>query len=797
MRKGWSRRDVLDHTAADCLRTPPEARTPNHRAALMTWLRKHARMHDVEKLEKLCEHMRMQVYDVNTCVYKTGDVGLSYHIIFSGEVGMYHDQVDDTEIADQLIMTCKPGMSFGELSLLSDVPHSLTARVHAHANIIEIDKQYFVEHIKHGSGVFEDDTAIVEAIANGPGWRSPLQSAALLSWSEAKLPQSFGGKVSIPQLTNVLELETHAASSVIYSQGDPGDVFYVVYSGEVGLYLESGSKGLSLAERIGKRMRTVTEGQGFGDMSLLTGQPRELTARAHKDVKLLAVQRSAFKRVVAQHFGTGEQASALEALQTIADDRTPQHQADLLAWARKHVKIKGDVRMDLLCRQMEFVQLDQGNVLFRQGDAGDAYYLVFEGDVGMHIEPRNPDRDYDAEPGACVVIMHSGDGFGELALLRGQPRALTARMHSDAKLIRIRRDAYQELVSQSMYREMKQKSAHVKEALISSTGLPPPEAVLQRVTYAFELNKASRSFTWLQRQDATPQRIFLIVSGHVRVEIRRNAHSRPVHVATLGAGSLVGEFRHNAISCSVSIMVDSKVCEYMSTSYQDFFTRIGPDLGGALVQKFEKELHGWEKRANFVSPSKSTGSKLQLQSIADKLFKREKMLATAAKQDNGTIPTNIHTPPNFQREQGTSPPKIFLRTTPEEDEPTTPLKVTVVTSPRASQTKLPGLVGSMSIPEKLNWFADKDRDWARTLPPSLADVRKDTSPKYATTRLPPLETDFVGLSGRVVRTGQRCRTPPGRPHRRGDTNVGRASWPSRGTHHQQQSRNVLLPRRVR
>ena len=73
-----------------------------------------------------------------------------------------------------------------------------------------------------------------------------------------------------------------------------------------------------------------------------------------------------------------------------------------------------------LARLARRIQIDDGDYLFREGDAGDAAYVVASG--GIEIVGRLPD-------GQEVVRARLGPGalFGELAMFAGGRRAASAR----------------------------------------------------------------------------------------------------------------------------------------------------------------------------------------------------------------------------------------------------------------------------------------------------------------------------------------------------------------------------------
>lgn len=78
--------------------------------------------------------------------------------------------------------------------------------------------------------------------------------------------------------------------------------------------------------------------------------------------------------------------------------------------------------------------------VFRQGDVGDAFYLVASGSVGVYTI----DRTGTAE--TQVKILNAGEPFGEMALLTNNPRTASIRAETDCEVLRLDRSAFIELV---------------------------------------------------------------------------------------------------------------------------------------------------------------------------------------------------------------------------------------------------------------------------------------------------------------------------------------------------------------
>ncbi len=96
-----------------------------------------------------------------------------------------------------------------------------------------------------------------------------------------------------------------------------------------------------------------------------------------------------------------------------------------------------------LAAQAEAVAAPAGEWLFRQGDAGDALYVVRSGRLEAVREAPEPP----------VVLRELGRGalVGELAFLTGEPRSASVRAVRDSELLRIPRGAVEALLEDSRF----------------------------------------------------------------------------------------------------------------------------------------------------------------------------------------------------------------------------------------------------------------------------------------------------------------------------------------------------------
>jgi CRP-like cAMP-binding protein len=107
---------------------------------------------------------------------------------------------------------------------------------------------------------------------------------------------------------------------------------------------------------------------------------------------------------------------------------------EISALLRAHVIFGGLTHDDIdqICRFTSSRTLSRGNTIFAKGDPGHALFAIRSGVV--KISAPSPDGRE-----AIFNLLHSGDIFGEIALLDGYPRTADAIAVTDCELIAIER----------------------------------------------------------------------------------------------------------------------------------------------------------------------------------------------------------------------------------------------------------------------------------------------------------------------------------------------------------------------
>jgi putative ABC transport system ATP-binding protein len=95
---------------------------------------------------------------------------------------------------------------------------------------------------------------------------------------------------SITEVADKVTAEKYKSDKIIVAQGDPGDKFYVIRRGSVDVMRTEGGQQ--------RRLKSLGEGEFFGEAALLTGDPRNATVIAREDMEVYCLNKADFQAVV-------------------------------------------------------------------------------------------------------------------------------------------------------------------------------------------------------------------------------------------------------------------------------------------------------------------------------------------------------------------------------------------------------------------------------------------------------------------------------------------------------------------
>ncbi|HOV48627.1 MAG: cyclic nucleotide-binding domain-containing protein [Anaerolineae bacterium] len=91
-----------------------------------------------------------------------------------------------------------------------------------------------------------------------------------------------------------------------------------------------------------------------------------------------------------------------------------------------------EIYLDLVLMVCEEVTYPAGEIIFRQGDPGDALYIIASGAVDILLEP-----DQAADPPLVIASLEQYATFGETILIEEGHRTATARCRVPTTLLRV------------------------------------------------------------------------------------------------------------------------------------------------------------------------------------------------------------------------------------------------------------------------------------------------------------------------------------------------------------------------
>jgi CRP/FNR family cyclic AMP-dependent transcriptional regulator len=95
-------------------------------------------------------------------------------------------------------------------------------------------------------------------------------------------------------------------------------------------------------------------------------------------------------------------------------------------------------KLKLLAFMSERVGYDPGKIVFRQGDRGDAAYLIIDGEADIIIDtPSGP---------VAIATLGINDILGEMAILGDVPRTATVQAKGRLVALRIAKDPFMRMV---------------------------------------------------------------------------------------------------------------------------------------------------------------------------------------------------------------------------------------------------------------------------------------------------------------------------------------------------------------
>ena len=184
----------------------------------------------------------------------------------------------------------------------------------------------------------------------------------------------------------------------LYTQGNPGNFWYIVHSGELNRYMDD------------KLIAKIGPGDSFGEHALMNNSPRSNTVVSVSDCKLWVLKRQVFRKILEFIF-------------------TSNYEQNMTFLNGINIPLDSTIKSIMANNLIQEIY-NKDKYIFKEGEIGNCMYIIKEGEV----ECIKGDK--------VIRILKKGDNFGQKAILEEGKRSLDVKARTDCKLYSISSDFF-------------------------------------------------------------------------------------------------------------------------------------------------------------------------------------------------------------------------------------------------------------------------------------------------------------------------------------------------------------------
>eukprot|EP01069_Polyplicarium_translucidae_P004690 Polyplicarium_translucidae@DN2636_c0_g1_i1.p1 len=216
----------------------PREKTPADRANIQASLKGNlvcSSLNEAE-IEALTDVMRLYSFRAGEMVVQQGQNGSYFFIVHSGTFNVL--------INDEPVNQMKNGRAFGEIALIHNTPRSATVTAQTDGAVWGVQRQAFRNILKQlSSRNFAENRQFIDSV----------RIFDMLTESQKTM------------ITNALVVESFKDGQKIVTEGEQGDVLYIIKAGQGHVSIKS------------KEIRILNKGDYFGERAIMYDEPRSAT----------------------------------------------------------------------------------------------------------------------------------------------------------------------------------------------------------------------------------------------------------------------------------------------------------------------------------------------------------------------------------------------------------------------------------------------------------------------------------------------------------------------------------------
>ncbi|KAJ1439703.1 kinase-like domain-containing protein [Ochromonadaceae sp. CCMP2298] len=217
-------------------------------------------------------------------------------------------------------------------------------------------------------------------------------------------------------IVDAFESKEVANDVFVIRQGESGDHFYVVQAGTLDIYVKNkDGKEAKVGNSLGP-------GACFGELALMYNTPRAASIKSTSDCMLWEIDRASYRGILV-YYKYLRNKQYLEFLRNVE------------IMEKKLGTMLSESDLEKMTVALEREVFEKGEIIIRQGNTGDQFYIIAEGDVGVY-------RADDGGAEKKLTVLHQGGYFGEKALLGEDVRQASCRAESKVTALTLGRDDF-------------------------------------------------------------------------------------------------------------------------------------------------------------------------------------------------------------------------------------------------------------------------------------------------------------------------------------------------------------------
>ncbi len=517
------------------------------------------------------KRMRLETYNPGEALFIKDGESDTLYLIKEGWVKL---SADDRAA---IIANLGPGSLLGETDFFLGRPHALTAQASGQVTVWALDNNALTEIIAErpdlgvnlglafGNGIVQFQPYLISQLADNPLLKNLSERERNLIGRHLS-PHRFG------------------LNDTIYRSGDPPTGIFFIGRGIVRVLGDSEDDYSEL-----------DDGEAFGEMAVISGKAHSNTAQAATEAVLWQLSPADFNKLAESY--PSIKTTLSRNLRASLSEADKNHALSIL----KRIHLFADLPREALenvARLLLLRHVPAGEIVFSQGDPGDAMYIVDTGAVEAISEA--PDR-----PRELVGRFVEGDFFGETALLIGKTRSFTTYAKTETNLWCLYRTDFDHLLVK--YPQLSVALSRALRDRLGSLGDYAIEPHLKKIARLGGLSRMQldelsarlqprryQGGSTIYYEGRASDEMYFIESG--QVEHWATSMRGPVLLETLEQGDFFGEIAllsgkgHPTTAYAV---VDANIWALTKADFDDFLSRypnLGVTLSRVLSQRLEETM---------------------------------------------------------------------------------------------------------------------------------------------------------------------------------------------------------------